>query len=77
MHIFSFTNILNDYIKLGSKKAKSFYLLFQVFWKWELEMGLWKWDFGNGTLEMGLWKWDFGNGILEMGFWKWDFSPIK
>ena len=18
--------------------------------------------FGNGTLEMGLWKWDFGNG---------------
>ena len=31
-------------------------------WKWDLEMGLWKWD-----LEMG-----FGNGI-----WKWDFSPIK
>ncbi len=30
-------------------------------------MGLWKWDFGNGTLEMdlemGLWKWDFGNGF--------------
>jgi hypothetical protein len=34
------------------------------------EMGLGN-GFGNGTLEMGLWKWDFGNGTwkwdLEMG----------